>query len=319
MSEEVVFRRGTLGDVSAIVPLLARGLGPGRSPRTAEFFRWKHFRNPFGASPMLLGEAKGRVVVLRAFLRWRFRLGEARIEAVRAVDTVTDPDFRGRGFFRRSTLQLLEELQPSVRLVFNTPNAKSGAGYLKMGWQPWGRVDLFAAPLRARSRAPRAWHTFDASLPTTTDAERLAAATTPRTRLRTELNDHLLRWRFGETPELGYRVAEDEGVRLVFMRRTRRGREELSFLEVLVGSRMGDARRARALLRDVAEKSGAHYALAAAPHVRVAAVLLSAGFVPAPRTGPRFVVRRPPNAPALDPSPVLRRSWALSIGDIELM
>ena len=71
--------------------------------------------------------------------------------AVRAVDTATDPEFQGRGIFTRLTLEALDELAADgVDFVFNTPNARSRPGYLKMGWQVVGRLAAAVRPTRWR-------------------------------------------------------------------------------------------------------------------------------------------------------------------------
>jgi GNAT superfamily N-acetyltransferase len=73
------------------------------------------------------------------------------INAVRAVDTATHPDWQGRGIFSRLTLGALDDLRDDgVDCVFNTPNDKSRPGYLKMGWQQVGKV-----PVSVRLTGPR--------------------------------------------------------------------------------------------------------------------------------------------------------------------
>ena len=71
--------------------------------------------------------------------------------AARAVDTATDPDFQGRGIFTRLTLEALDALPADgVDMVFNTPNAQSLPGYLKMGWEEVGRLAAAVRPTRWR-------------------------------------------------------------------------------------------------------------------------------------------------------------------------
>ena len=138
-------------DEPRLLELLDVALGPGPSGgRSSEFFRWKHLENPFGRSLMLVAEAEGQIVGLRAFLRWRFRANDRQVLAVRAVDTATHPAFQRRGLFSRLTVAALESMQGETDLVFNTPNGRSGPGYLKMGWETVGRV-----PLSVLIRAPK--------------------------------------------------------------------------------------------------------------------------------------------------------------------
>ena len=93
------------------------------------------------------------MVGVRLFMRWDLEAAGRRLRAVRAVDTATDPDFRGRGIFRTLTLELLRALEAAneVDLVFNTPNGSSKPGYLKMCWHDVGTVPVHvgvARPLR---------------------------------------------------------------------------------------------------------------------------------------------------------------------------
>ena len=77
---------------------------------------------------MLVAEADGRIVGLRAFMRWEFAAGDRRFRAVRAVDTATHPDYQGQGIFSRLTLEALDALRDQADFVFNTPNEKSLPG-----------------------------------------------------------------------------------------------------------------------------------------------------------------------------------------------
>ena len=134
-------------DLPHVLELLQAALGGGPAGvRPAEFFRWKHLENPFGRSFMLVAEADGRIIGLRAFMRWRFRADDRVVHAVRAVDTATHPDYQGRGVFSMLTRRAIEEMRGEVELIFNTPNEKSLPGYLKMGWQSVGRVPILVRP-----------------------------------------------------------------------------------------------------------------------------------------------------------------------------
>src|SRR5437588_8597230 len=131
-------------DETQVLALLAASLGGGPAGRRpAEFFRWKHFRNPFGRSLMLVAEADGHIVGLRAFMRWTFVAGDSVVRAARAVDTATHPAHQGRGIFSHLTLRAIDVLRADgTQLIFNTPNEKSLPGYLKMGWSAVGVVPV---------------------------------------------------------------------------------------------------------------------------------------------------------------------------------
>ncbi|MPZ93386.1 MAG: GNAT family N-acetyltransferase [Propionibacteriales bacterium] len=339
-------------DEPAVVELLTTSLGGGPTGnRNAEFFAWKHKRNPFGISPGLVAVHDGRVVGVRLFMRWRLQAAAEHVSAVRAVDTATHPEFQGRGIFRRLTLELLDQLDAAgqVDLVFNTPNTSSRPGYLKMGWQPVGTLPVRLSPVRplrfvrgargaAGSPGPAAPSGHgevpmpgrrplpQCPFPTaatvlrarSAEVQQLLRETAPSGRLHTPLSLRYLNWRYAEAPDLDYRflTAESAGriVGLAFGRLRRRG----PLVEFTVGDlvvRDGDRGTARRLLR-AARRSGAdHVALHTTPGTEAHRAALVAGYPVLPRGGIALVAnpRRP-----LAVSPVRPESWRLSLGDLEV-
>jgi GNAT superfamily N-acetyltransferase len=315
-------------DRAALLELLASSLDWVPNELFDRFFEWKHVENPFGRSPAWVAVEAGRLVGFRTFLRWELEDPTGRVHrAVRAVDTATHPDHRGRGVFRELTMHALDRVrEESVELVFNTPNDKSRPGYLSMGWQEVGRV---ATALRAtrpgavtrmlRSRVPaERW-----SLPATagspaleilTDSRisTLLARLAPPGGLRTPRSPQYLRWRYGFEP-LRYRVIAleqdpSDGV-AVFRLRRRGSAIEAALCDVLVPE--GDTSRERALVSEVARTSGADYVI----RVGASPGDIRAGFVHVPRIGPvltwRHVTLEAGDVPHL-------RDLDLALGDIEL-
>ena len=85
-SEPVATRAYRDADEIEILKLLSLCLGPGPAGRrSSRFFRWKHLENPFGPSLLLLAESAGRIVGLRAFMRWGLHVGGRSVRAVRAA------------------------------------------------------------------------------------------------------------------------------------------------------------------------------------------------------------------------------------------
>ncbi len=329
-------------DEDGVIGLLRLSLGEGSSfARDAEFWRWKHFRNPFGASQLLLAAGE-EVWGLRAFMRWAFRTPSGSVRAVRAVDTATHPGVRRLGIFSRLTQRSLEQARADgVHLIFNTPNPQSMAGYLKLGWTLVGRPRLMLRPLnlariaevrllrrRDGGRTP-AEVTFRETPP---PVEELLArpdldlllAEDDRLRageLRTERTPVFLRWRYALPPSLRYAaVAAGEGegaAAAVFRANVRDGLREIMLTELLAGARAADT--VRVVMRQVAGMVRADYIVAAAapgsPHWRM---LRGAGFLPLPKgAGPNFTVH-PLNWPAGTPDPAHLDAWRFSLGDLEI-
>lgn len=151
----MIVRQSTIQDVPEMVALLKQSIGETLTPKTEAYFLWKHEKNPFGRSKTLVAIEDGKIVGLRAFMHWSWVSRQESISAVRAVDTATDPAFQGKGIFKKLTMQVVEECKAEgIGMVFNSPNAISKQGYLKMGWSTVGRLPLY---LRIGSLLPRAF------------------------------------------------------------------------------------------------------------------------------------------------------------------
>jgi GNAT superfamily N-acetyltransferase len=325
-------------DLPRVLGLLDVSLGGGPAGRRPpELFRWKHLDNPFGRSLLLVAEHQDRLIGLRAFMRWRFRAGERVLEAVRAVDTATHPDFQGMGVFSRLTRAALDAMEGRVDLVFNTPNGKSGPGYLKLGWREVGRVPVAVRvrrPLRlltsrrgapGRSGGPPGWSpgqsgpaTAAAALEDTAALAALLDREPAPGGLATPRTPQYLRWRYGAAPLLGYRaVTETRGGELaglaLFRVRPRGGLWESTVAEVLAG---GDAAMARRLLGRVARAAPVdHLTLHAPAGSPLARAARRGGFLPSP-AGILLVAN--PRTAGIRPDPTRLDAWALSLGDLEV-
>ncbi len=344
MARDLSIRRATEADTEEILRLVILSLGEYWNRAAGlrfdtGFWSWKHLASPFGPSPCLVAEAEGRIVGLRVFMRWQWQLGKRRVEAVRALDTATHPDWRGKGIFSRLTLALVEEMRrEGVSFIFNTPNDLSRPGYLKMGWLSMGRVSLWIRPqrpigmLRALlSKSPAASTTGDAAgatrigdlfrepklesfLQSLAEGEGEGKLRTPRTR-------DYLQWRYRDIPGGIYDAAWDfdgsEGTVIIFRRKNRAGLSERRFCEILLGPGSGSATRARSLLRELMPAAGVDYVSAMAGSAREQRLLVRSGFLPAPRVGPILTVR-PLNALPDGVDPLDRSSWRFSLGDLEL-
>ncbi|MDQ2677541.1 MAG: GNAT family N-acetyltransferase [Actinomycetota bacterium] len=325
----LTIRAATAEDRGAVIELCRLSLGWKDGDPNEDFFAWKHDENPFGESPAWVAVAEdGTLAGLRVFLRWRFRTpGGERIEAVRAVDTATHPDWQGKGIFTRLTLGALDEMaEQGVGVVFNTPNDQSRPGYLKMGWSQVGRVPVGVRVRSARSAvrvagaraAAEKWSSGGqvgiaaTALGADAEIEQLLESLAPEDGIATDRSIDYLRWRYSFAP-LGYRALPlgdhlRDGV-VVFRVRRRGPATELTLCEVLAPAGAPVRRAIGYLLR----RSGADYAIRTVGGGRVDRESIAAGFVPLTRLGPILTWR-----------PVTRSSvpaigdLAFTLGDVEL-
>ncbi len=320
-TEGLTIRQAGDDDLPGILNLLSVSLGWTTNERYAAFYRWKHVENAFGPSSAWVATDADRIVGLRVWMRWRFTRRGRVWEAVRAVDTATDPEYQRRGIFRTLTMASLEVLrEQGIAHVFNTPNDKSRPGNLKMGWEAVGPLPValrFRSPVTAvravRSRATASADKWSIPTDLAASADELLAdgravvdlldSRPEGGRIRTDLDVEVLRWRFGFKP-LHYRgLATDDGLALFRLRR-RGPAVECVVCEVLAP----DVGSERALVAAVAKATQADQIMRMTHVPRRA----SGEFV-LPGGGPVLTWRsiNDDRMPPLD-------EWELSMGDIEL-
>jgi GNAT superfamily N-acetyltransferase len=334
-------------DESAVLSLIQHGMGGGPTgERDVQFWRWKHFDNPFGRSIALVAvDHADQIIGLRTFMRWRFQAGDRTISAVRAVDTVTHSEYRRYGVFSELTRAAVQQVKASgVDLIFNTPNNQVLPGYLKLGWTYVAQVRplvkvlnyprFIAGMLRSRGRSrasaqvpleeifrgramPVAEYLDSSkSIGRLTDLQQVAA----NGRLATSRSLEYLRWRYAQYPNLKYGVVcrEENGVAPVcaILRSSRRfGLKEAVIAEMLVPG--PEIKTASVLLDDLKRRIAADYLIAYFPEGSFKRrLLLKHGFHQVPRAGQNFTVNVLSSNLPCDPR--LLKSWDISLGDLEV-
>jgi GNAT superfamily N-acetyltransferase len=287
--------------------------------RTPDLFAWKHFDNPFGRSIILVAESGGAIVGLRAFMRWELVTARGeRLRCVRAVDTATHPDHQRRGIFRTLTLAAVEHARDDgVDLVFNTPNPRSGAGYLTMGWFEVGRLGVMAAPGLRRPGAqaaagalpdPDGWVAEARPL---ADRPLAAVADRPAAGLRTPRTPEYLAWRFSGHPTAGY-LAVESGASTAVVRPNVRGRWKELVLSDVFGPRPAAAIRATVL-----HNRAAYLATWFSEGSPERAAALRSGVLPFPGVRTLTLVANPLRP--IDARTTSLAGWDLASSDLELL
>lgn len=312
MAEEISVRSFEDSDLQNVLEVLRLSLGepPGLS-RTRQLFSWKHFDNPFGRSLMLVAEEGGRVAGFRAFMRWDLAGPDGRVlRCVRAVDTATHPDFQRRGVFRQLTLAGIDHAAAGgIDLIFNTPNQKSGPGYLTMGWREIGEVGVMVRPTAGLLTPTRGTWEPNALTFTNTSLDN-AADLLGRVPLgwRTPRTPEYLRWRFGSHPTARYLLGSTEDGLAIGRANMRNGRRELVISEL-----GGSGRALRPLMRAADPDYAVGWFSSRSPERKTA---LRHALVPVPKVHALTVMARPLRDLDLDLS---WHNWDLSLGDLELL
>ena len=347
MPDEVEIRDYIPEDESPVLALIQRGMGGGPTgTRDKGFWHWKHFQNPFGPSIALVAVHKdGKIIGLRTLMQWRFQAGNRPVSAVRAVDTVTHPDYRRYGVFSALTRKAVEKVRErGIDLIFNTPNATVLPGYLKLGWQLVSRIRpqikilnyprFILAITRNRVRCtpstlvPSSGFfrqeplSIEEFLGREKAVEQLLQAREQRrgNRLHTHPTLEYLRWRYSKYPFTKYRVIswqnrdEFSGC-AIYRPNGRLGMKEIVLSELIISEH--DSNIASGLIKQMVKSLNADYIVAYYPERSFEReVLRNNGFRDLPFQGINFAVNSLVNIPGLEPGQL--DSWELSLGDLEI-
>jgi GNAT superfamily N-acetyltransferase len=232
----MIIRKAEESDTESIIELLKVSLGENLLPKSIDFWKWKHQENPFGKSPVVLAEDNGKVIGVRAFLRWEFSQGNKLIPCGRAVDTAVHPAHQGKGIFTKLTKTLLEEVKKEgFDLIYNTPNPQSLPGYLKMGWKKWGRL-----PLKIQLHFPKPWSNsplinFDWSEARSLIQE-IETASNPSFMAQSRIKPGYIHWRYENCPVVNYSFISDfKSYLLIFRIKEGKWGRELRICDLFCG------------------------------------------------------------------------------------
>ena len=333
-------------DEAAVLGLLRVCLSSdSRQWDSPDLWQWKHQNSPFGPSYILVAEANsGGIIGVRALMRWKFSVHSRTVEAIRPVDTATDPLHQRWGIFTKLTRQALADLQASgAHLVFNTPNSQSLPGYLKMGWSPLGtlrpqfmlinparslpRIGLSAIKHYVSKRAPT-----DPTLqgqPTLSDLlthpeiegllRQNQAWNSPY--IRTERSVAYLKWRYEDHISIKYHAVWDESDGhmdgfLILRPITKYGLNGLTIEELILSK--PDPTMSAKLIQKAANLSAAKILVACfSPGSFQRHTLERSGFRQDLRKNINFVTRILNPVSGLNPQRI--QSWDLSMGDLEFL
>ena len=238
---EMEIRPAQPEDLPGILDVLGAALGEtALLKRTPEQWAWKHEHNPFGRSIVLLAWIVGRMAGVRAFMRWDLLSPTGHVvRCVRPVDTATHPDFERRGVFKALTLEAVDLARNvGIDLIFNTPNPRSGAGYMTMGWGKVGAIGVLVRPRFGAAltgdvdNAPD----FEEVVPGAVEFQPISKQDRAPRGLRTPRTEDYQAWRFGSHPTVRYGSILDGGGAAVVRVGVRSGRTELVLSDLLFGA-----------------------------------------------------------------------------------
>lgn len=121
------------------------------SPKELKVIEWQFLRNDIKSYVNILvdNEAK-RTAAIYATCSLKFKFGGEIIVGAQSLDTITDLNYRGKGFFIKLANRVYETAKDGgVKLVYGFPNGNSVHGFKsKLGWKVLDPVPFLIKPLR---------------------------------------------------------------------------------------------------------------------------------------------------------------------------
>lgn len=308
-------RKANSSDLPAIINLLKASLGESLIPKSLELWNWKHVANPFGTSPILLAEEEGLICGVRVFLRWEYRQGKNISRACRAVDTAVHPNHQGRGLFKNLTLSLIEELhEEGIELIYNTPNAQSTPGYLKMGWEKWGKLPLkihfnLSLGTSKNHSQPSDWSALSKLI------EKIERSPNDSEQVNTNLVPGFLHWRYVDCPLFPYHyISDGETYLLIYRIKDGKIGKELRIVDFFQLPEFGknEKRQLNTRLKTVQKNERVRFTSFSGLQFRND-LPFDMGHFPVMSIGPEVTLRKVATS-----EDVLRRPWGWSLGDLEV-
>ncbi|WP_296704827.1 GNAT family N-acetyltransferase [Algoriphagus sp.] len=308
-------RKSEEADIPQIISLLKVSLGEALTPKSISLWKWKHLDNPFGQSPVLVAVDDNQIIGVRAFLTWEFVVNGNLVKACRAVDTAIHPDYQGKGIFSKLTLSLIDKIKlEGIDFIFNSPNTESTPGYIKMGWEKWGKLPLklefhLNTSKNNHPLQPESWDKIENFV------RNIEQSNAIQNQIQTNLKKGFLKWRYFEFPLFPYYFLSDGENYLLFYRikESKLGRElRITDLFILNNLEKEIRSQLQNSLSKVQKLCGARFTSFSGT-IYSDQNAINLGSLPIMKVGPLVTLRKIKEG--FDP---MKIEWKWSLGDLEV-
>jgi len=311
----MIIKEATELDIPRILEVLKASLGETSSKKTEEVWRYKHVDNPFGKSLVLVAVENDMIIGVRALMRWQWQLGDQVFSTFRAVDTATHPEHQGKGVFKKLTLKAIEMAKEhGDDFIFNTPNAQSLPGYLKMGWGEVDKLKIRIVPANPLNWL-KATQTGNYKINDNCSNAELARLISKYNNLKAAENklytlksaEYLL-WRYENNPLQKYEIKADKDFYLAGYIKVHKYFKELRIAEHIYSNDFG-LQKIKKAVKEFSEKFGAHIITSAG---------LNSGLGFSGNYGPVLTLRDVNLDSNLKQELLQLNNWSYTLGDLEL-
>jgi hypothetical protein len=123
------------------------------SPKSILSIKWQFLENTINKQfvNIYIDQANNKVAAIYAIAPVEFKIQNNYLLASQSLDTITDVDYRGKGFFIKLATDLYEKAKDeNIKLVYGFPNGNSIHGFSKkLSWKVLDPVPFLIKPIRA--------------------------------------------------------------------------------------------------------------------------------------------------------------------------
>src|SRR5262245_58563248 len=117
--------------------------------RDEAYDQWRYLRTPDGPAPTVVAVEDSRFAGSYTVSPTVLEIGGERVRGAQSLDTMTHPDFRGRGLFTKLALACFERLAADgYEVLYGFPNPMSFPGFVRrLNWDHVTDVPYWARPI----------------------------------------------------------------------------------------------------------------------------------------------------------------------------
>lgn len=147
VGSDLIIREATEADLDTIRELI---LAIGLDERNRSYDQWRFFGGPYGICPSIIAMDGDRAAAFYTVWPVKLKLGNEIILGAQSMDTMTHPDYRGRGLFVKLAMACYEVCAArGYEALYGFPNSNSYPGFLRrLNWDHTGDIPHWVRPLK---------------------------------------------------------------------------------------------------------------------------------------------------------------------------
>ena len=124
-------------------------LAMGNDERSRSFDHWRFFAGPYGICPSILAMDGDRAAAFYTVWPLKLKLGNETVLGAQSMDTMTHPDYRGRGLFVKLAMACYEVcIARGFEALYGFPNSNSYPGFIRrLNWDHTGDITHWVRPI----------------------------------------------------------------------------------------------------------------------------------------------------------------------------